>query len=164
MKQILLTQNKFALVDDDVFEHLNQFKWHARKRVNTFYAYRSIRLENKCTQISIHRQILKLSYKDGKQIDHIDRNGLNNQRLNLRICTNQQNHFNQRPRKNTSSKLKGVSWYKRGGKWQAKIGYNGKQIHLGFFLNEIDAAKAYDRAAQKYFREFSRLNFKEVEK
>lgn len=161
MKKIPLSQGLFALVDDEDFEYLNQFKWYAYKSRSTFYAGRKLRLGvNKRQIIVMHREILGLKYSEIKG-DHIDHNGLNNQRHNLRIATNSENCKNQKPRIGFSSKYKGVCWHKRDEKWNAAIFEEGKKKHLGYFTNEIEAAKAYDNAAKIYFKEFACLNFKD---
>lgn len=155
MKEIPLTQNKTALVDDANYEWLNQFKWYAHKDHGSYYARCSI--NSSC--LLMHREIMGLSLKDGKQLDHIDNNGLNNQRSNLRICTTRQNQFNRKPVKGATSQFKGVTWHLRDKKWYVQIGYNGKNNYLGVSDNEVQAAKMYDRAAIKYFGEFAYLNF-----
>lgn len=96
---------------------------------------------------------------NGKGIDHRDGNGCNNRRSNLRFATKSENGMNQRKRENTSSIYKGVYFHKPSGKWLAHIMINGKSIHLGYFVDEIDAAKAYDAKAIVLFKEFTNLNF-----
>jgi len=152
MKEIPLTQGKFALVDKEDYEYLCQWKWYACKDHNTFYAQASIYKNGKPTTIGMHRLIL-----DAKQIDHKDGNGLNNQKENLRPCNGHQNQANRRPTKGTS-KYKGVYWNKQCNKWKSRIQFNGKRIHLGLFDSEIEAAKAYDKAAKLHFGEFARFN------
>jgi len=88
----------------------------------------------------------------------MEQNGIKNKRSNLRTCTSTQNTANQRKRKG-SSNFKGVSWYKREQKWRAGIGYKGKDFHLGYFNDELEAAKAYDKAAKDLWGEFANLNF-----
>jgi len=161
IKQIPLSQGLFALVDDEDFEELNKYKWYDYKSRNAFYACRKLRLGvNKRQIIVMHRQILGLEDPNIKG-DHIDHNGLNNQRYNLRPSTNAENTRNQKPKKGYSSKYKGVCWHKRDEKWNATIFAENKKKHLGYFTNEIEAAKAYDAAAKIYFKEFSCLNFKD---
>lgn len=94
----------------------------------------------------------------GKQIDHRDGNGLNNQIENLRLVNNQQNNCNKNKQINNSSGYKSVSWSKIANKWRAYIVLNKQQIHLGYFTEIIDAANAYNIAAIKYHGEFAKLN------
>lgn len=158
MNEIKLSRGLCALVDDEDFDSLSKFKWFAHKDCKTFYARRNYTKDGVRKTIDMHRQILDVS-DCSIQIDHADCDGLNNQRFNLRKCSNSQNRMNVRPAKNTSSKFKGVCWHKLAKKWGAGIGVNKKRIHLGYFKSEELAAKAYDVAATKYFGEFSRLNF-----
>jgi hypothetical protein len=92
------------------------------------------------------------------QIDHIDGNKLNNQRVNLRFCTRTQNACNGKSRKNSSSKYKGVNFDKQTGRWLARIQMNKKQKNLGRFDNEVDAAIAYNKMATELHGVFARLN------
>lgn len=108
---------------------------------------------------SIHRIILGLT-DPTQYVDHKDRNPLNNYRYNLRQCTNQQNQQNKRSRKNSSSKYLGVYWKVASNKWCARIKHDKITTHLGYFIIEEDAARAYDKAAKQYFGEFANLNFK----
>ena len=94
-----------------------------------------------------------------EETDHIDNNGLNNTRSNLRVCTITENHQNMRKGINCSSQFKGVSWDKRDKAWTAQIQIDKKQHYLGSFESEIDAARAYDKAALRMFASFACLNF-----
>lgn len=156
MKEIKLTRGEVALVDDSDFNFLNQWKWHVRQGHNTRYA---VRVVTKRHTVSMHRVIMQVYRKD-LLIDHIDLNGLNNQKNNLRICDKFQNAKNRRPRKNGSSKYLGVSWCKTSKKWIAQININKKIVHLGRFSSEEEAAKAYDHRARLNHKEFANLNFK----
>ncbi len=163
-KRIPLTQDKFAIIDDEDYEKLNEYKWYTFKNKNTYYAVRNIGSgeANKKSTIYMHREILKA--KKGETIDHINHDGLDNRQDNLRFCSVLENNRNTRKRKTfrgkkTSSKYKGITWYKKYNKWLAQIMLNKKQLHLGYYTEEIDAAKAYDESAIKHFGEFAKLNF-----
>lgn len=153
MKEIKLTQGKVALVDDEDFKNLNQFKWYAHKGAHTFYAARRERYK----LILMHRILLQIDDR-GIDVDHKDRDGLNNQRNNIRLATRIQNSANSRKQKNCTSEFKGVSWNKRAKKWMSSICPNRKQLHLGYFLTEDEAAMAYNKAAIEVHGEFAYLN------
>jgi hypothetical protein len=165
MKEIPLTQGKVALVDDEDYERINKHKWYARKGVYTFYAQRYVTKNGKDIVIGMHHQVLGV-IEARPRTDHKDQNGLNNQKHNLRPCTRNQNAMNQCPRRGKKySDYKGVhlKYYiskKKSTKWFSCIRVNNKLIHLGYFFTEIDAAKAYDEAARKYFGEFAGVNLK----
>jgi len=149
-KSIPLTQGKMALVDDEDFDKLNQYKWCFDGQ------YAQSKIGNKTTRM--HRVIF-----DSPQVDHVDGDGLNNQRSNLRACNHTQNQMNSVKRKSLSiklsSKYKGVSWHKQTEKWRARIQTSQGCLYLGLFEVEEDAARAYDEAAKENFGEFARLNF-----
>jgi len=151
---ISLTKGKFTIVDDEDYEWLSQWKWHYN---NGGYAVRAITTtKNKQTLILMHRIITNAP--PDKQVDHIDHDKLNNVRINLRACTHAENQHN-RCRGCGTSKFKGVCWHKRDKKWMSSIRIYDKLKHLGCFVNEIDAAKAYDKAARELFGEFAFGNF-----
>jgi hypothetical protein len=158
MKEILLTKGKIALVDDDMFDYLNQWKWYAKNSGENWYAKRSVWANGKKHNISMHRLLMNIS--DPKiQIDHKDGDGLNNQKSNLRFCTRSQNYMNKKSQVHKTSIYKGIYYHKASKKYIAKVGYNKNQIYLGYFKNELDAAKAYDIKALELFGEFARPNF-----
>jgi hypothetical protein len=104
---------------------------------------------------------------EGMQIDHINGDGLDNRLENLRICRNGQNHFNMRKyqyQEITTSQYKGVCLHKTSGLWHARINVSGKCISLKYFKSEIEAARAYNKAAIQYYGEFASLNIIEGEK
>jgi len=155
MKEIRLSQGKVALVDNEDFESINQFKWHIDKRLHTIYAVRQERyMTGKYKKVYMHNQIMGV-----KWIDHINSDGLDNRKINMRPCNCGQNNMNQRPQEGKSSEFKGVFWHKQRKKWTAQSGINGKRKHLGMFKSEIMAALAYDNEAKNLFGEFARLNF-----
>lgn len=162
MKEIQLTQGRFALVDDVDFEWLNQFSWSARfaKNTGTYYAIRNSKtLDGKRHITSMHRQILGLEYGDPRKGDHHDHNTLNNQRNNLRIAGESQSCCNRRRFSNNTSGFKGV--YRDGsrGKWNAIINVGGIAKFLGTFGEKVAAAQVYDEAAIQLHGEFAVLNF-----
>ncbi len=156
---ITLTQGKVALVDKADYVWLNQWKWYVRKdRKRYFYATRMVYTLDKWTQIQMHRFIMNAPAH--LHVDHINFDTLDNRRQNLRLCTSGQNTSSQRPQhKTTASIYKGVWFIKEVKRWRAGIQYHYKKIHLGCFVDEIEAAKAYDQAAKKYFGEFAITNF-----
>ncbi len=138
MREIMLTQGKVALVDDEDYEMLMKYKWHALCYRSFEYAGRTTsRLLGRQHSVNMHWEILR--YPKGKQCDHVDGNGLNNQRSNLRVVSvrgNAQNkHFDK------TSKYSGVC--KKGNSWRSTIYFKGKHRHIGTFKREIDAASAY---------------------
>lgn len=145
-----------ALVDDEDFTRVDQFNWYADKIGSTYYAKRRVRDGGKSTTISMHRFITNT--ESGMDVDHKDKNGLNNQKSNLRVCTRSQNMWNQRPQKNGKSKYLGVSFDKRDKKWKAQICTHYKRKVIGRFNSEDDAAMAYNSYARHLHGEFAHIN------
>ncbi len=150
---IPLTRGKFAIVDAEDYEWLSKYKWHINICRRNSYALRS-KNRRKC---AMHREITNAP--DGMLVDHIDGNGLNNRKSNLRLCNHAQNARNSRPYRNGSSKYKGVSFDQYAKKWKVVIENNGEQFNLGRFKDEVEAARAYDKKAAELFGEFAYLNF-----
>lgn len=158
MKEIRLTKGQVAIVDDEDFEWLNQWKWLAVKLRSTYYAMRVVYEKSQYKEtILMHRLILGLTGR--KEIaDHKDHNGLNNQKSNLRIATHSENMANRCARKNSSSKFLGVSKNIKTNKWRAKIQTGGQCVHIGNFTDEKDAAIAYNKKAKEVHGDFANLN------
>lgn len=149
-KEISLTQGYVALVDDDDFEWINKFRWHTRHSGGITYAVRHINVKE---FIYMHRLIANTP--DGMETDHINLDGLDNRRCNLRICTHSENMANRRLQSNNKSKRRGVVWHKQLNKWQAGITYHGKYVHIGLFDDLEDAAEAYHNKSKELFGEFA---------
>lgn len=154
-KKISLTQGKYAIVDAEDYDYIKKWKWYYSKNRGG-YAVREEMRQGKKKLISMHRVINKTP--TGMVTDHINGNTLDNRKKNLRNATIRQNTQNQRIRENKSSKYKGVYWYKAGRKWRAQMQSNKKRIYLGQYDSEIEAAKAYNEGAIKYFGKYARLN------
>ncbi len=152
---ISLTQGQFAIVDADMYDYLSQWKWYTKKKKYTYYAVRNIGKSPNQRQVFMHHEILNCII--GKEVDHINNRGYDNRRINIRCCTHTQNNQN---RHNTSPHhYKGISWNKDHKKWLVRIQHNGKAIHIGYYDNDIEAARAYDKNALELFGEFAYLNF-----
>lgn len=165
MREIILTKGKVALIDDADHEFLSQWNWCAYvNRSGNWYARCSLylgggRKNSKRKTLHMHRLLLGLPDDPKIRTDHIDGNGLNNQRHNLRPATPTQNGANMRSRKNSASKYVGVSWKKGLNKWQAEVKHGKERYYAGVFHNEEEAAKARDIVAKKIYGEYAHLNF-----
>jgi hypothetical protein len=149
--------NIFVMVDDEDFEWLNQWKWCPIKKGRNIYANRGSQEEGERRKVRMHRLIL--GAEPGQIVDHADGNGLNNQRWNLRFCTNSQNNSNiDKPKHGKTSQYKGVYWARKDKRFFAAIKVNHNRIRLGYFRDERDAALAYNAAAVQHFGEFARIN------
>jgi len=163
MKEILLTQGKVALVDDADYEPLGQYKWLAHREGSDtsmhWYAVRSAwnPRTRRRHQVRMHRDII--GAYPGQMVDHVNGNGLDNRRANLRLCTRAENVRNQIKQQGCASQYKGVVWGKHCQKWIAQIRYRGQRRRLGQYINETKAAHAYDAAARELFGDFARFNF-----
>lgn len=154
MKEIALTQGQVALVDDEDFEWLSQWKWSAgRQGKDRWRAVRGEGPRGKCKLILMARQIMDA--QPGKEVDHRNRNPLDNQRRNLRIATRAEQCLNRRANVAGASKYKGVHIQTGTTKWRVAF----REKYIGLFESEVEAAKAYDRAALKFNPDFARLNF-----
>ena len=163
MKEIPLTQGKIALVDDVDYEQLAKHRWYSNKREypnsSRWYAQRNAKhtdAVNGRKIVYMHQAIMGV--KNNLEIDHINGDGLDNRRANLRFCSHSENMANQRKTRG-SSIYKGVSWHKAARKWSAKIKQSGHKMHIGYFDAEEEAARAYDARASELYGEHASLNF-----
>lgn len=149
-------------VDDEDFEYLNQWKWQINKGYATrIHHIAVIDRKQKVRLMSMHREVLRNNGLEieGFDIDHINRDRLDNRKENLRIATRSQNNMNSKIPVNNTSGFKGVSWHKQNKKWYARISVNRKVHRLGFFSDKMEAVKKYDQAMIKYFGEFALPNY-----
>jgi len=146
-----------AIIDVADISIVLDWNWHVRKDKNTLYAAR-----NKLTDVNgkrgstlMHRAIMKA--RVGLEVDHINGNGLDNRRINLRTCTKSQNQCNRKVSALSITGLKGVSLYKRDATWHARISHNGKRLCLGYYKTPEEAHAAYCEASARLHGEFGRI-------
>ncbi|MHC4462083.1 MAG: AP2 domain-containing protein [Planctomycetota bacterium] len=153
---LAIGRGHYAILDIEDVMNIITKRWCATKHGNTYYAHRHTSKEN----VYMHHEIMGVIGQK-KEVDHINGNGLDNRKSNLRICSHQENCRNRKKhKKDTSSKYKGVSWSKDAKKWRVQIvDTTGKEKCIGSFESEIEAAKAYDEAALKMFGNFASFNF-----
>lgn len=145
------------MVDDEDYDFLNQWKWQAGITLDrNIYAQRTQRINGIRKQVAMHRVLMKVTKSES--IDHIDRNGLNNQKANLRIADISQNGANSSRSKNNTSGFKGVTWHNAAKKWMAQIEVNRHHSYLGLYDDPKEAASVYDRKALEAWGEFSATN------
>jgi len=157
MRRIPLgNSDKYTLVDDMDYEELNKYYWYASYGKKLRYVKRHVKnTSEKWTSEFMHRHIMNTP--NCMKTDHINGDGFDNRRINLRICTHSDNLQNQHTKRGTSQ-YQGVGWFTRKNKWHAYIQRNNKLIHLGYFRSEKMAAIAYNIAALRYYGIGAKLN------
>jgi len=157
MIKILLSKGFIASLDEEDLCKIDKYRWHLHKSSNTNYAAAgSITPEGKKVTLMLHRLIMNAP--DNLDVDHIDGNGLNNTKTNLRLATRSQNNMN-RVGKSKTSPYKGVCWDKSKQRYMAQIAINNSNKYIGRFTTAIEAALAYDKKAIELHGEFAKLNF-----
>lgn len=164
MQTTELTKGLKAIISDIDFEWVNQWKWYAKIGKKSFYAYRNSRPDEhgKRKSLLMHRELflrINPNSDPALDIDHMDGNGLNNQRENLRLATDSKQRHNQTIRRNNTSGFLGVTWNKAVGKYSARVRLNWKRKHVGWFNCPIEAAKARDVSARELHGPFGTYNF-----
>lgn len=157
--EIHLLHDKTLLIDSEDFDRISGYTWFSWFNGYQWYAI-SHKPKPQKGVIYLHRFITNAL--DGQKVDHIDGNGMNNTKRNLRFCTQAQNGFNRGPNKNNTSGYKGVIWDKKNGLWCAQIKFTGKCIRIGRYGSIEDAARAYDSKALELFGEFAYTNFSQI--
>ena len=158
---IPLTNGKVSIVSSEDYEEIIKHNWHAAYSKGRWEARRGVHINGKQYLLMMHRAIMGLDKKDNRYVDHIDGDSLNNKRENLRICTNQENQYNQKgPNKDGSSGYRGVTWSKKNGAWQVSVRKGGVLYHGGYFNAPQIAAISRDTLAIKLHGRFANLNFK----
>ena len=153
---------RFALVDEEDYSLAAAHCWHLKK-LDTHSTPYATCYERRLRHVMLHRFILGCERGDARLVDHVNGDGLDNRRCNLRLATHSENLFNQRKGSRGHSQYKGVFRHHDTVKFQASIGHNGKSRYLGLFEQAEDAARAYDAAAIELHGEFARLNFPRAE-
>ena len=153
MKQIKLTQGKYAIIDDSSFGLVSQYKWHFHI-TNGKMGYPRTMIAGK--KIRLHTLLMK--NPKGTYADHVNGNTLDNRRENLRICTPSESNANLSKRVGCSSKYKGISFDKERDKWQVRVYFKKKKVFFKRVNTEIEAARLYDLIARKIFGKFAKTN------
>ena len=161
-RRIPVTLGQYAIVDPEDYERINKYKWNAYRGYSSYYSKRKIYNRKNGSERTIYMHRYIMNAPEEMVVDHINHNGLDNRKVNLRLATRAENARYARKTKNKfSSDYKGVHYIKKVNRWRTTITFEDKMIYVGQFRDEESAGKAYDRAAKKYFGEFACLNFPE---
>ena len=158
MKEISLTRGKMAIVDDEDYDYINQWKW---QYLPVGYAARNFKKNDNGVRPLVYMHCMIVPHPEGMQTDHANQNKLDNRRDNLRVCSRSQNYINGGLRADNSSGVRGVVWHRASQKWEASIGYNGKRIHIGLYNDIGCASKAYSNKSRELFGVFSNAELEE---
>jgi hypothetical protein len=152
---ITLSGGVEAVVDAADADAVRGYNWHCKFAPSTSYAATNQKVGHlKYNGLFLHRLIMQPD--DGFFVDHINGNGLDNRRENLRVVSHSQNMMNSRKPVSNTSGIKGVSWYAKTKKWKAQIAASGKKMHIGYYCTKEEAAKAYAEASRRLHKQFGR--------
>lgn len=152
--KMYLTQGLFTILDAKDYPKIRQYKWYARKTPYTFYASTNVNNSGKRKTIQLHRAITDAPI--GMEVDHKDRNGLNNTRANLRVCTKEENQHNASIRKDNTSGFKGIYWMKSSSAWAVSIQAYGKRIYCGIYKSKNEAILVRDKKIRELHKDFAK--------
>lgn len=158
MKKIPLTRGKVAVIDDKDYVYVEPFKWCAMPNGTTWYAITNVRCpDGKQRQVRMHRLLMGVKRRDGMEVDHVNHNGLDNRRNNLRVCTHQQNMCNGKAKRG-KSRFRGLSWDASRQWWRVSLRVYGRDRYVGIYKDEMQAALGYDLAALRTHKEYACCN------
>jgi hypothetical protein len=155
MKSITMTNGVRTIVDDDMHEMYGKYNWTQHTKG---FACRSMKMEGKWKTVFLHRLVMNVP--QGKEVDHINGDRLDNKKSNLRICSREDNAKNRMKRYDSQQPFKGIRLRK--GRWEVNLQCDKKAYYLGRYNTAIEAAKVYDKYAKKYFGQFARFNLNET--
>lgn len=144
-KRVPLTRGLFAIIDDEDYDEISQYQWYASQTYNRYYASRDFKIKGVRFHEKMHRIIM--GSPKGLEIDHINGDGLDNRKENLRIVTHRQNHWNRHTPK--TSRFPGVSYVPKDNRWRVKIQINGVNKHIGCYSSEEEAALVYKKVCSQ---------------